>query len=67
MIQEFMESKNTRTELSSAFKEFAAKIKTEKDHFKILDKFSDNLSAALSPIQRLKAVKIIDKRKMLAQ
>lgn len=57
MIQEFIESKNTRTELSSAFKEFAGKIKTEKDHFKILDKLSDNLSAALSPIQRLKAVK----------
>ena len=59
MLQEFMEAKNTRSELGSAFKEFDKELQAREDHFVALDKFSDNLSTALNPLDRLKAVKTV--------
>jgi len=59
MLQEFVEAKNTRSELGTAFKEFDEELTAREDHFKALDRFSDNLSAALNPLDRLKAVKSV--------
>lgn len=59
MLQEFVEAKNTRSELGTAFKEFDQELTARQDHFKALDKFSDNLSEALNPLERLKAVKSV--------
>ncbi|MBN1865141.1 MAG: ATP-grasp domain-containing protein [Victivallales bacterium] len=59
MLQEFVEAKNTRGELGIAIKTFEKELQSKKDHFKTLDNFSDMLSAALNPLDRLKAVKSV--------
>ena len=55
MLQEYMEAKNTKTEMKRAFLEYLAEMK--EDHFKALDKLSDKLAAALDPTERFQAVK----------
>jgi hypothetical protein len=56
MLQEFLEAKDTKNELKRSFEEFKEDLKKEKDKFKALDRFSDNLAAALNPLDRVKAV-----------
>jgi len=56
MLQEFMEAKNTRSEIKRSFEEFMEDWQREDDHFKALDRFSDNMASALNPFSRVKAV-----------
>jgi len=62
MIQEYADAKDTKEELKDAFKEYSQSGET--DHFKALDKLSDKLADAISPVDRLKAVKkVVDENK----
>ncbi len=62
MIQEYAEAKDTRNELKNAFQGFTKDMKG--DRFSAIDKLSDKLADAISPGDRIKAVKsLLDENK----
>ena len=64
VLQEFLNAKNPVQEIKQAFSRFEEEYRKEKDFFKALEEFSNNMFEAINPLKRIQAAEqVIEQNK----